>query len=667
MKFRQLVMYNFMRYKGKNTLEFSCDPEKNVTVVLGDNTVGKTTIAQAFRWGLYGAIFAERGKRQEDYEFLNHDILASMDANSRTEVFVEIEAEDEAKRYQIKRCIEYNRAFPKLIAKESRKKVELKIYNKECNDVGIQVEESKIEEVIHELFPRNLSHYFLFDGERWNDVTVDGVKENIKESVHILTGLSAYRTAIRHLKDMGGNSVIRKFKDKIQGGGNIYDSLLADRNRMEREIEKLEEEIHTIDINIDNYQKKMTQMLGFLEANKNIELLQTKRKQMMTVKRYQEEKIMTSYKQLVHEFSDKAYMLFTLPLMDAALDMVKSVAGERRDIPHMHQKSIDYILASGKCICGTPIPKDSSPWQHLMDQRNYLPPADIGSLLGNFEKTGERWTNRCEDLQQELSMYAKKADDSLREYEETQNQLSALEHRMEKNIDFAEKKRILSGYQQEQQKLSRRRGELEGDIISHKKRILSIERDMQVQEAKSEENEKWKKRVAMAEELYQRMKGDFAEKEKQVFYDLNRQIQENFLQMFNAKDKKIVLTEQFEIQMFYRSENGYQEERNLSEGEKIARNFAFIVTIMNYGKEQESEALPIVLDGPFSKLGEENIRLIAKILPKVSEQVILFMLKKDWEYTKLDEYVGASYEIDKEKEESFASLRKLEGKQNGAL
>lgn len=47
MKFKTLKMKNFMRYKGENTIEFSCDEEKNVTIVLGDNTVGKTTIAQA--------------------------------------------------------------------------------------------------------------------------------------------------------------------------------------------------------------------------------------------------------------------------------------------------------------------------------------------------------------------------------------------------------------------------------------------------------------------------------------------------------------------------------------------------------------------------------------------------------------------------------------------
>ena len=52
MKFKEIRLYNFMRYQGENSLLFSTDPEKNVTVILGDNTFGKTTIAQAFRWGL---------------------------------------------------------------------------------------------------------------------------------------------------------------------------------------------------------------------------------------------------------------------------------------------------------------------------------------------------------------------------------------------------------------------------------------------------------------------------------------------------------------------------------------------------------------------------------------------------------------------------------------
>ena len=42
-------MKNFRQFKGNQILEFACDPKRNVTVLLGDNTFGKTTILQAFK------------------------------------------------------------------------------------------------------------------------------------------------------------------------------------------------------------------------------------------------------------------------------------------------------------------------------------------------------------------------------------------------------------------------------------------------------------------------------------------------------------------------------------------------------------------------------------------------------------------------------------------
>ena len=221
MKFKSITMENFMRYKGVNTIEFSCDPGKNVTVVLGDNTVGKTTIAQAFRFGLYGAVNMEKWKNADDYQLLNNDVLAFMDADSKAAVSVTIVAADEEKQYTICRKTIYSRNYPQMTCREFQKKVSMKIADLQAPDVVTEVDERQVEYVINELFPRNLSHYFLFDGERWSDVTVNGVRENIKESVHSLTGLSSYQAALLHLKDMGANSVTRKFKSKITGDGML--------------------------------------------------------------------------------------------------------------------------------------------------------------------------------------------------------------------------------------------------------------------------------------------------------------------------------------------------------------------------------------------------------------------------------------------------------------
>ena len=667
MKFESITMENFMRYKGRNHIEFSCDDVKNVTVVLGDNTVGKTTIAQAFRWGLYGALMANGTKSAGDFQLLNTDILEMMDANSRAKVKVEIAAVDEEKRYIITRETTYTRAFPKLESREFQKKCAMRITELEDMESYVEVDSNEIETLINELFPKNLSHYFLFDGERWNDVSVGGVRENIKESVHILTGLSAYREAKNHLKDMGSNSVIKKFRSEIKGSGAVYDNLEAERKKLERDIEKLRDEIEVLEVNIRNYEKKNEDIERFLAENHNTEELQRKKKHLELLCESQRKQSLYSYKTLVNAISDKAYMVFARPMLRASMELLKSAKMERRDIPHMRQATIDYIIKSKRCICGHEVKKDSSEYFALMEQRNYLPPADVGSIIGDFERTANRWYRKGDELLEEIDDYAKEVDENVREYHDSCNRYEKLQKQLDEHIDFAEKRKTQRFYKSEIQRFSKEKGEKEGRIEACKKRIETTEKEMQSLEARNERNRIWRQRVEIAEELYQQLDKEFSEQENKIFLELNRQIQENFSKMFNAKDKKIELTPKYEIQMLYRTQQGYREEKNLSEGEKIARNFAFIVTIMDFSrrKKQEktghetadSDTLPIVLDGPFSKLGDENIELIAKVLPQVSEQVIIFMLKKDWEYTKLDPYVGSRYYIDKKPEESFATIK----------
>ena len=85
MLIKQIVLKNFRQYKDKQVVEFSCDKEKNVTVILGDNTSGKTTLIQAFNWCLYGETsFKTR-------ELINSETLISLSPFSTAEVLVEVE------------------------------------------------------------------------------------------------------------------------------------------------------------------------------------------------------------------------------------------------------------------------------------------------------------------------------------------------------------------------------------------------------------------------------------------------------------------------------------------------------------------------------------------------------------------------------------------------
>ena len=71
---KSLRYKNFRQFKNENTIKFSCDRDKNVTIILGNNTFGKTTLLQMFNWCFYNkAIFNDN-----PYFLLNYEISKKM-------------------------------------------------------------------------------------------------------------------------------------------------------------------------------------------------------------------------------------------------------------------------------------------------------------------------------------------------------------------------------------------------------------------------------------------------------------------------------------------------------------------------------------------------------------------------------------------------------------
>ena len=169
----------------------------------------------------------------------------------------------------------------------------------------------------------------------------------------------------------------------------------------------------------------------------------------------------------------------------------------------------------------------------------------------------------------------------------------------------------------------------------------------------------------------------FAEQRKNTtITDLNDIIAQNFQRMFNDKEKYAKLGADYKIHVYYRQLGNLTnvEEETLSNGETIAINFVFIVSILElakqyreleredveYGMENAILGLPLVLDGPFSALSSENTSLISNRLPEFAEQVIIFMLDKDWEASGLEKYTLPEYcyRVSKEAASNSSALEK---------
>ena len=69
---KSLILNDFRQYIGHQTIEFSTDPERNVTVLIGINTAGKTTLIRAFEWILYNK------NEFKDKVLLNSEVAENM-------------------------------------------------------------------------------------------------------------------------------------------------------------------------------------------------------------------------------------------------------------------------------------------------------------------------------------------------------------------------------------------------------------------------------------------------------------------------------------------------------------------------------------------------------------------------------------------------------------
>lgn len=161
------------------------------------------------------------------------------------------------------------------------------------------------------------------------------------------------------------------------------------------------------------------------------------------------------------------------------------------------------------------------------------------------------------------------------------------------------------------------------------------------------------------EAMYDKATALVEQKKRTILTDLNQIIGDNFQRMFNDHEKYAQLGSDYKVHVYYHQMGNLRnyEEETLSNGETIAINFVFIVSILElakryrelekeneeYGMEKAILGLPLVLDGPFSALSNENTTLVANRLPQFAEQVIIFMLDKDWEASGLEQYTLPEY------------------------
>jgi DNA sulfur modification protein DndD len=642
MVIKSITLNNFRQFKGKQTLEFSTDTEKNVTVLLGDNTFGKTTILQAFNWCLYG--IADFSKDSNPDFLLNLEVASEQAGiEQKCEVYVELILEHKNIEYVVFRKQSFvDRAYGNWHALNSQITVSYKE-----NGITKQVREGEERNIINGILPQSLSGYFFFDTERVSDIST---RKDLSEAVKGLLGLAAVGNARKHL---GARTLKATAIGKWNGA---LDSSGDERAREAKEtiskesdrIEVLREEIDNANKELDSLNNKKEKIAEILRDNQSTAELQRQQQNLESLLDQEKRELADANKQFLKLFSVNAVSYYELPLIEQAKEFLANANVDDKGIRDMTEASIRDIVKRGRCICGAKIIKPENEslgneaYQHIMDELNYVLPAHLGTAIMSFKEL-------LDSNERNLAQFYPTFEQLYKTIQKHRDTIAKIENDIEKIEESIFGKENMSSYESDMnhikesiKRMSEKIERANRDIGASQSAITQAQKVYDSLVSASDRNKRIIRYLAYAEKICDWIDETYAEKEQEMRTKLQEKVNNIFSRMYHG-ERRVQIDNQYHVTLFAHL-NGKEVITGESEGLKRVKNFAFIAGLVDLAKEKaslgknnetvtwENEAYPLVMDAPFSNADETHIKNISAILPEVANQVIMFVMEKDWQY-----------------------------------
>ncbi len=660
----KLELYNFRQYIGEQTIEFSTDPDRNVTVLIGINTSGKTTLVRAFEWCLYGK------NGFDDQVLLNSQVRDNMHVGDSQTVSVavtftctetkvingvdsKVSTEHTLKRTFKYLCNDRSEIDGKTVVSLNKKPEEYLTleYLQPDGQTKTPIDRSNITETMDRILPRDLSDYFFFGGERISSITN---RTDLTKSVRGLMRLDVLENAREHL-----GKVLKSFQAGIDTSGDAN----AQRAQDSLETFKLQLKNHEnsrdeAQAQMEYWQQKENEYSAEL-AKSNIEQVKkakAERDRIESALKAEKLKFENAKKELVDAFNSRPYAFFGMPAIKKSLELLETVKETTECVPGMDQYAIDYLVNRGRCICGTKLDPGSIPLEKVQEERRKLPPEHIGSVVLNYKNKAEGYLagseNYCDTIERRYA-----------EIRKSKRQIGLLQDEYDKQADL-----ILDDTDAKEIELKRRTAHSNycdaktdyttaiSNIGSCNKCIKDCEAAIDKYAKSSDKNRRIAKLISYSEAVYEWLDNTYKSKEATVRTELQKRVNDNFSKMYHG-ERTITIDEKYRVKY---SDIKTEE----SDGLRAVKSFAFIAGLVALAKEKlianageegfnlSSEPYPLVMDAPFSNADETHTANISKVLPEIAEQVIMFVMQKDWRYAEpvMAARVGKQYQLKKHSE-----------------
>lgn len=632
MQLLRLELHNFRSFYGDTSIEFSTKEDRLVTIIHGENGVGKTTILNAMYWCFSGKFTPNFG---------NPSVIVNRAAykeNPAVECFAEIHFKHGDDEYRARRSIARH-----------KEKAQFNVFKTEAGGISRKIE--KPDTFIDRVIPPALQKWVFWDAEQVNGFSLSG-SDGFKRDVRRTLGFELMDTLVTDLeaclsKKRKDLTRIVRSKD-VQAIQKLIDDIQAVLPNQEEELINVKNAITTDEKRLEEVNTELRKQPDVREFTKKRDHIEA------TIKNKKREKLDLNVQliKLVGE-SMPAVLLYDLAISFENQLKIKENSG-KLPAPYSDQL-VDDILEDQSCICGRPVKPGSAEESKI---KELLKSASTGNLNARIKSiqylikdiigTREKYPKDAIDLRKRIS----NAETEIGVHEEELLSIKNKISESSKNSDaVATLERERSDIKIRLHSSMNREGTLSSDVARNKNETKTLQDRHRTESQKIGHGESISSEMNKIQSILDYIIKSTRELEHRALLVLSQELNNSLLKNLDKHFTAAISTDNYAVRMHEGDGNDVGE--STGQGQLLKYFFMSAVLAVAGRKTQEKikfliepTVMPLVLDAPFSTTDEINSSVVAKVLATQTSQLILFLKGDSYKGAVekvLTDYIGEQY------------------------
>ena len=612
---------NFRCYYGTSSLTFNSDGK--ITLIYGDSGYGKSSFLQFFRWMFYGDYYFGS---TDDKPLFNIAAYNECKTGESVEVSGQIDFEHLGVSYRLNKTQLFSIAIRMNNSTLQKSDWRLQILGE---DGGYHPFAGDLANKINSILPKELSKYFLLDGERSRDIVLNSGE--LKKAIYSLFGIDAYNEAITHIGSRNAKfSVLGHYAGllaanttQMVGNMSITDMQEATQELYET-IEDMKAKRKEVMATIEQKNARRDEIfkiLGAVSSKGNIESLIKANQR--TIKD-NEAKIITYQHNIGNLFYRSYPYLFLAEIASKSSTVLRKknleyASNYRNVFENLKKDLLKEIIEKNMCVCGRELDDESR--NRIKGIIDIMPP---GSYVYEFGQFVSKAKNRIKKAQTDTMGYESLTSSIAKLEEENRHLDDEIHEKLEELKRLNDSKDLVEELEQiklDIEKLNREKAGYEGKIAQKKQIYEMSNKQLNAALKNSKVSGQFAEKIEFFEQVADLLKNERDAREIQVRATLNLCVREIF--------KKLTTQTELDADRIQFVNNDFSLRTTYLTGGQLAVDvYSYVIGIIKALQEckMDNNENPIIVDAPFAFTGNIQSEHIFKTLPTVSKQTILLTL-----------------------------------------